>query len=227
MALPTPTISYLFDGNALHSTYGVYVSGTKGILDLPKMKVPQRYSWPDLPGESVDLVSPQYDVKEFSLDCWMQATSILDFTTKLNSFIKALISPVANTGTHRLQINIDSSTVLLYQVYCADGLAANIRFKADAQIGTFTVRFREPEPMKRIYKHTVPSYSLSITIVASKSLNVYWGDGTMSADLAPDITNVVSRFYGSTGVKYIIITGDIDSISYISTTATILWDKLL
>lgn len=227
MAIPTPTIQYSLDGNLLHTVYGVYVQATRGLLDLPKMKDPIKYSSPDLPGDIVDLASPQFEAKEFYLDCMVQATSILDGIQKVNTFLKALIAPIATIGTHRLQITVDASSYLVYQVYCPDAVAINQRFIRSSQTLTFSVKLREPEPVKKIYKWTAPPYACTISVQASKPLNIYWGDATMNADLTPDTVNTIAHTYGSTGVKWIIITGDVDSISYLSTTATLVWEKLI
>lgn len=226
MALPTPTITYYLDGVSF-TTYSVYVSATRGIVDLPKMKEPVRFSAQDLPGEYVDLSAPQFDVKEFSLDCWIQATSILDFMTKVNTFFKALILPNSSTGTHRLQISIDSSSPLVYQVYCPDGAPVNARFSQHAQVGTFTLKLREPEPVKKIYKFSVPGYTVSFSIVCTKPVNFYWGDLTATKDILAATSTAVPHAYGSPGWKYIILTGDMESITYLTTTATLVWDKLL
>lgn len=226
MALPAPTITFSIDGNLLHTTYGVYVRETRGILDLPKMKDPVKYNWPDLPGESIDLTNPLFEPKEFYLDCFISATSVLDFTQKLNTFLKAIINPIA-TGTHRLHVQIDAVTAVVYQVYLPDGAAANIRFRRSAGIGTFTLKFREPEPVKKIYKWSAPPYAVTFTTVSSKPINIYWGDNTITPDLAIDQAVTSNHTYSSTGVKWIILTGDLESISYLTTTATLVWDKLL
>lgn len=227
MALPTPTIQYSLDGNLLHSVYGVYVQATRGLLDLPKMKEPVKYSWPDLPGEAIDLSNPQFESKEFYLDCMVQATSILDGMQKVNTFLRALIQPVATIGTHRLQITVDSTTYLVYQVYCPDAIAINQRFIRASQVLTFSVKLREPEPVKKIFSWTVPGYTVTISVQATKPLNIYWGDGTMNADLTPDVVNTINHTYGTTGKKWIIVTGDMESITSLSSTATLVWEKLI
>lgn len=227
MALPTPVISYYWDGYNIFTTYSVNVSATRGILDVPKMKDVLKYSWPDQPGESVDLTAPQFDPKEFSMDFWIQGTTLLDCQQKMNTFIKALILPIAATGTHRLQIDVDSVTPLVYQVYCPEGVSSNIRFNPASRIISFTVKFREPEPVKRVYRWTAVPYLVGFSMVASKPINFYWGDATMTADQISDTVLTINHTYTTTGTKYIIITGDLAAISYLSTTATLVCDKLL
>lgn len=226
MATFTPTIAYYLDGTAF-STYGVYVQSTVGITDMPKMKELTKFSSPDLPGEYVDLTAPMLDVKDFTLNCWVKGTNALDLTQKINTFIKALVTPVANVGTHRLHIAIDALSPLVYQVYCPDGMAVNVKFKNNETVATFSVKLREPEPMKRVYRWSSPPTTCSFSIVTSKPVNIYWGDNTATKDIAINSTQTPARTYSGSGNKFIIITGDLDSISYLSTTATLVWDKLL
>lgn len=228
MALPTPTITYFLDGYSLHSYFGIYVKSTKGILDLPKMKPLIRHSWPDSPGESVYLRAPQFEAKEFSLDCFIQATSIFDFTQKLNTFLSAVTTPVPNVGTHRLQININASNPLVYQVYCPDGINVNARFSPNAQIGTFTIKFRCPEPLAKVCKYTAPPTTLTVNFGSVKRATIYWGDGTMNSDLLPYQSYTFNHTYSASGTYYIIIAGDVDSIFLLTGTGTFstIWNKL-
>ena len=54
------SITYSLDGADLAAVFGVYISGSRGVLDLPSLKQPQIYDWADYHGVIVDLDKPRY-----------------------------------------------------------------------------------------------------------------------------------------------------------------------
>jgi hypothetical protein len=54
--------------------WGVYVEGSDGLLDMPRMKEPFRVDWADMHGEVIDLSRKRYEAREITLSCWMKAT---------------------------------------------------------------------------------------------------------------------------------------------------------
>lgn len=200
-------------------TDGVGVSGSKGLLDLPKRKDVQAQQWPDLHGEVADLAKPVFDVREITLECWLAAADRGTFATLANTFLQRF----AGAGTQRLMVEADSSKPLVYEVYAKDGVAVNKRWRNGRMSGTFSLKLREPEPVKRVVKFT--SSSGSITLTTANPVNIYWGDGTNTQGVAG--TAVVSaKNFGTSGTRYAIVTGNIDDITAFSTTGTIVWSKL-
>lgn len=218
----TPSIAYYIGGYDLYTTFGITISGSKGVIDLPKLKDPLNYSWPDAHGIAIDLGSPVFEYKDITLECVMRATNRLSFVETLNTFMKMLLA----ANTRRLQINIDSAKPLVYEVYCPDGAAINKRWNPAKQYGFFTLKLREPEPVKRVVRFSAPlTASITITSV-SKSCNIYWGDGTSAKDVM-GTSQVRTKTFGGSGYRFAIITGDIDAITGFTTNGTTIWDKLL
>lgn len=218
----TPNIPYYIGGNDIYSTYGIIVAGSKGVIDMPKMKDPLSYSWPDMHGVAIDLGSPVFEYKEIILECSMRADTRLAFAENLNTFMKMLLA----ANTRRLQITIDAAKPLVYEVYCPDGAVLNKRWSQAKQYGFFTLKLREPEPVKRVVRFTAPiTASITITSV-TKPVNIYWGDGTFAKDVM-GTSQVRTKTFGGSGYRFAIITGDIDSITSFTSNGATIWDKLL
>ena len=80
---------YLLDG-VNFKEYGVYVSGSDGVLNRPKLKTPASLSWDNYHGESVDLMHKFYEPREITLSCFVKADSKMDFIRKVTSFQQQL-----------------------------------------------------------------------------------------------------------------------------------------
>lgn len=218
------TIQYYINGY-LFSSGGVYVSKSTGIVDGLKMKEPFKMSWPDHHGDVVDLDTPRYEAREITLDCFIKATNKEDFLSKVQAFIARFML----SGTQRLMIIVDSSKPLVYEVYCQTEIDVVKTWSDTAMIGTFALKLKEPEPVKRVYKFIAATgvMSVNIAITTTDPINIYWGDGLKTYDVVT-ASGTITHTYASAGTYYIVITGVIDNITNITVSAntTLVWSKL-
>jgi hypothetical protein len=216
-------VKYFLDGIDLRQ-YGVYVSDSDGLLSKPKMKKPSSLSWPTYNGEVVYLAKKYYEPRMIKLDCFLKADSPNEFIVKLNYFL-ALFD---QSWTRRLSVMADSTEPLLYEVYLEDGTDVKKKWNSTKMVGTFSLVLKEPEPIKRVLKYTRTSdadKTVSITLTSSKLLNIYWGDGSHTFDVS-GTAQTFTHNYSSNGTFYIVITGNIDEITSLTSTAKLVWNKL-
>ena len=95
------SITYLLDG-VNFKDYGVYVAGSEGVVDRPKLKTPYSINWDNYHGETVDLNHKFFEPREITLDCFIKAQTKNDFVIQLSQFMQQF----DNKGTQRLIINI-------------------------------------------------------------------------------------------------------------------------
>jgi|WetSurMetagenome_2_1015567.scaffolds.fasta_scaffold00003_152 hypothetical protein len=220
------TVNYYINGISFAS-YGVKVSASSGILDALKLKKPQVYAWPDQHGEVLDLAAPRYESRSISLDCYIKASSSTAFILAVQSFLAAF----QKSGLQRLMIDVNDDVVtrkpLLYEIYLAEEVEISKRWKSSTMIGTFTIKLTEPEPVKRVYKFvSAPGDDeVSVQLTSTEPINIYWGDGGSNFDVVTSSGEVVHN-YAASGTYYILLTGVIDSISALTTNATLVWTRL-
>jgi hypothetical protein len=208
-------------------TYGVRVSGSRGLLDGLKMKEPLKMTWPDQHGEVIDLATPRYETREVSLECYIKAASSTAFILAVQTFLAAF----QVSGLQRLMIEVDDAVEtrkpLLYEIYLPDQTDLSKKWNATYMIGTFILKLREPEPVKRVYKFVAATGAMTVnmTITTTDPVNIYWGDGENELDVTTD-TGQVSNTYDTAGTYYIVITGVIENITGITTNATLVWTRL-
>ena len=94
-------------------------------------------------------------------------------------------------------------------------------------VGTFSLKLKEPDPVKRVVRHQKISEAtkvLNVTLTTNKAVTIHWGDGTKSEDVYG--TNItVSHTYTNNGVYYAIISGVIEKISAFKTNGIVVWNK--
>ena len=220
------TIVYKLDGVDI-KTYGAYVSASEGLLSRPKPKAPVTVDWADYNGTVVDLARKIYEPREIELECFIKADTQSDFVLKCNTFLA--LFDVA--GTRRLEVFVDNEATpkpLVFEVYLAESVTINKKWSANTMVGTFTLKLKEPEPIKKVLKYTrtgTGDKTVSITVTSTKLLNIYWGDGTHTYDVS-GTAQVVTHDYNGNGTYYIIVTGNIDEITSLTSTGTVVWNKL-
>lgn len=214
---------YSIDGTDFKA-WDIYVSESSGLLDRPKMKTPVSVDWPDYHGEIVDLENKILQPREITLNCFMKANGKVDFVTKLNDFLNVFSRP----NTQRLMVDIHPTKPLLYEVYNESGVAVNKRWNDDLMVGTFTLKLKEPDPVKRIVKHRRldnDTKKLTITLTSKKAVTIFWGDGTQTNDVyGTGVTT--SHEYTSDGIFYAVVAGVIEEIESFTTNGIIVWNKL-
>lgn len=207
--------------------YGIRVESSTGILDLPKLKTPASVDWPDYHGKVIDLSDKRYNEREITLNCWMKANGKMDFVEKVNAFVEHF----RKDGTQRLMISIHPTKPLVYEVYNEDGVAPSKRWHDDKMIGTFALKLKEPDPVKRVVRHqrlALNTATVNIAFKSDKMVNIYWGDGTVDYDVYGDHTgnNAITHTYDANGVYYIAMGGVIEEITDFTTSGILVWNKL-
>lgn len=219
-------LAYYIDGTNL-ADIGIRVSASSGVIDLPKLKTPTTIDWPDYHGKVIDLTDKRYEEREITLSCWLKATGKMDFFTRVDSLHRLF----TGDGTARLMIAIHPTKPLVYEVYNADGISHDKKWHDDKMIGTFSLKLKEPDPVKRVLRHqraNASSAKLTIGLKVDSLVNVYWGDGSVDYDVTGDHTgdNALTHTYAENGIYYPIIGGIIDDISNFTTNAIVVWDKI-
>ena len=206
---------------------GIRVESSNGVTDLPKLKQAASVDWPDYHGKVVDLSNKRYEEREITLNCWCKASGKIDFVERMNRLYELLQAD----GTARLMISIHPTKPLLYEVYASDGVAPSKRWHDDKMIGTFSLKLREPDPVKRVVRHQRINYAsreVTIALKTDKVVTVYWGDGSVSEDIYGDYTGTktLKHTYAENGVYYVIVAGVVEEITDFSTNGIIVWNRL-
>ena len=214
---------YSIDG-ADFKGWDIYVSESNGLLDRPKMKSPTSIDWDDYHGKIIDLTNKRVEEREITLNCFMKANGKLDFVTKLNDFLEVF----SKDGTQRLVVDIHPTKPLVYEVYNENGVAISKRWNDDVMVGTFTLKLKEPDPVKRVVRHqriSDATRTLTITLTSTKAVTIHWGDGTTSEDVYGENVTV-THTYTNNGVYYAIVSGVIEKIENFTTNGIVVWNKL-
>lgn len=215
--------SYTIDGVDFKD-YGVYVSDSEGVVSRPKLKEPASLSWDNYHGEVVDLNHKFYEPRKIVLSCFIKANSKSEFVMKVAKFEQLFNS----AGTQRIVIDVHPTKPLIYEVYCKDEIAVSKKWNDNLMVGTFKLNLIEPEPVKRILKHirvSEATKTCTITLTTRKLVNIYWGDGLVDFDVSGE-NLTISHNYAQNGDYYPVITGCIDEITYFSTNAIVVWEKI-
>lgn len=220
----TKNQAYYIDGVDLKD-FGVFVSGSKGILNRPKLKTPASVSWDNYHGTAVDLQHKYYENREITLQCFIKANGKNEFIQKVAEF-EAIFD---KKGTNRLVIDVHPIKPLIYETYCADTIDIEKTWNDELMVGTFNLKLIEPEPVKRVLKHmrtNATNAVCSITMnTANKYVNIYWGDGSVDYDVCLN-NETITHEYAANGDYFTVITGDIDRITNFQTNAIVVWNKL-
>ena len=215
--------AYLLDGVDF-KTYGVFVSGSDGIMNRPKMKAPATLNWDNYHGESVDLSRKFYESREITLSCFIKADSKMDFIKKITAFEQQL----DKRGTNRLVLDVHPVKPLIYEVYCKDAIEISKEWSDELMVGTFKLKLVEPEPVKRVLKHirvSEETKTCTITLTSSKYVNIYWGDGKVDYDVSGENLTITHN-YDVNGDYFPVITGCIEEISLFETNAIVVWERI-
>jgi len=217
-------ITYKLDGIDL-ATFGIHISASRGALDLPSLKQPQKYDWPDEHGEIVDLEKPRYNTRSLIFDAWVVTEgahgtnyAMIDFSLKIRSFHAAITKP----GLHQLLVFLQPERPLAFMVYMKDGMDVAKKWRDVQMFGTFQIKLEEPEPVKRVVIFT--GAQASVTFRSDDMFNIYWGDGKADYDVSADSVKTVTHTYASSGTYYICFSGNTDSLISFSTNGTVIWE---
>lgn len=117
------------------ATFGVYVSKSSGVLDLPRL-VNSGTDWLDENGKSYwnapeDL---KYSEREIILNCWIQGTTFSNFKTKVAAFYSALMAVGERTLT------TPYNTINHVTIQNGISLVRETAYVSSINIGTFSLR---------------------------------------------------------------------------------------
>lgn len=216
-------LEYYLDG-VNFKDYGVYVSKSKGLVSRPKMKTPLTENWSNYHGKMIDLNHKFLEERTISLDCFIKTDEGKGgYAVALNNFLRIF----DKKGTHRLLCDIHPTHPLVFEVYMEDEIDPDKTWNDNLMVGTFTLKLKEPLPVKRVLKFMKVSSSTStatITLNSEKVLNVYWGDGSVSKDVSGPVE--LSHTYEDNGDYFIVIAGVIEEITSFDTNAIVIWQKI-
>lgn len=204
--------------------YDVFVADSPGLLDRPKAKKPFSATWDNYHGDAVDLRKKYLESRDITLSCFIKANGKNDFATKVVNFLQLFDKP----GSQRLMVDIHPTKPLVYQVYCEDSVNIKKTWNDELMVGTFDIKLKEPEPVKKVLKHMrigTSTKTCSIKLTTDKLVNIFWGDGTSDFDVYGE-NRTITHDYEENGEYFIVITGDIDEIKSLTTNAIIVWNKL-
>lgn len=217
-------VKYFINEKNIKSQFGVYVSASSGILDLPAIKEPVKQDWQEYHGVQIDLDAPRLQEREISLDCFINASNQLDFIQKLNAFYAEFLK----SGFKRLRIEVDT-TILIYDTYIKDTIKITKQWSEGSQQGKFTLRLMEPMPQKKILKFVATANALTcvINIATPSSVIITWGDNLRSDEIFSGGFDAVHT-YNAPGTYYISIQGNINEIEGLTLDeqTTVLWELL-
>ena len=219
-------IKYLLDGVDFKD-YGISVSKSKGLVDIPKLKEPNSVEFSGYHGKAVDLYMPRFQQREITLECFIKAENgQMAFVQQLSSFAALWTQKRTGNmpaGLHELTVMIGTMKPLIYMVYLGEGAAVEKTWNDNRMVGTFSLKLIEPEPVKKVIKFTSTNASISVT--SDFCGNVYWGDGYMDTDISGNgIT--VSHSYSTSKEHYAVITGVIEEAYITTSNGSLIWDRL-
>lgn len=216
-------MNYYIDNIDIKATYGVFISSSVGLISRPKPKRPAARTWSEYNGEIPDLASTVYEPRDIKLECFMKAESRDQYLTKVNGFLDLF----EQGRTVRLMVDAGATKPLVFEVFLNAQVEFEKSFDIGQQIGTFTLNLREPEPVKRVlnFEAVTGAKDVTITMTTAKLVNIYWGDGTVTQDVS-GTNKATTHTYANNGLYYIVITGNINEITALTSNATLIWSKI-
>lgn len=200
------------------------MSASDGLLSRPKLKDPLTVNWDNYHGESVDLMHKFIEARDITLSCFVKAESKMNFIKRVNDFAHLF----DKKGTNRLVVDVHPVKPLIYEVYIKDEIEVSKTWNDSLMVGTFKLKLREPEPVKKVLKHirvSEATKTCEITLTSTKYVNIYWGDGNVDYDIAgKDVS--VQHEYTENGDYFPVVTGCIDEITSFTTNAIIVWERI-
>ena len=219
--------SYTNDGDVHYSvdgvdfnTHGVMVTASSGLFDKPSQKAPLTVDWNDANGVQMYTGAPAlFNERTIELSCTVYAETYSAFIQKATAFANLF----GGTGTHRLRVWTGTKP-LVYEVYAPNEISIKPNgWDAVHQVGTFSVKLVEPEPVKIVLQM---SGSASITIASTTIAHIYWGDGSHIYNVSGDGTAQTVQ-HTFTGTYEVIITVETTSVSKLTHNGTVLWNRLV
>ena len=143
--------------------YGVYVSKSSGVFDLPRM-VDRSNNWLDENGKDVwqPIEQVKYEDREIVLSCWVKAAGYAQLKTKVAAFFAALLAEGVRSLSTPYGFNVDVSLQDSVQV------ARKTSYVASLQLGIFNLKLTVSGSDKRKYINVFNGQWLSVPYVDAK-----------------------------------------------------------
>ncbi|MCT4142973.1 hypothetical protein HZP35_14000 [Elizabethkingia anophelis] len=161
-------INWSINGKNFES-FGIKVAASRGLGDDLKQKERQSYNWPGRNGKQYNLNSvPKYEERVIELDCYIVGYNWDVMVNKFNSFS----SEFAKMGTQRFIVEIFSYKPRVYDILLSDKTVLSEVKQEGHSFGTFTLKFVEPEPIKKVLYSESTTLQLSFNTPSSVIINI-------------------------------------------------------
>lgn len=196
------------DGVNVLSEHKVGISNHKGVLGTLKRKVDKYKQWPDEHGEIYDVDDAYFKAREITLDGFVYGDSLTDFNDNLSQFQHIMEQP----GLRCFEFFGVEQAFFCYSKEGAVASPVN-KLRNGINAARFSLKLYEPEPFIPLVKVSASAIA-SLTIALTGKCRIYWGDGQYSEVTAGA---TYSHTYDASGYYWIGITGNIGSITSITT----------
>lgn len=219
-------VEYFIDDLNFKS-FGVEVSKADGLFNRLARKDALTVEWDNYHGIVRDKRQPRYKERKITLECFIHANSRTAFVEAVMRFFAQFDA----AGNHRFKCVPHLTTKpLVYEVELLEEVDVDKiwgQYSDELMVGKFKLVLVEDEPVKRVLRHvgTTANTIATISVTSVKYLNIYWGDGTHTYNVA-GTSKAVQHSYTQPGEYDIIITGVIEDIEAFSTNAIVIWDLL-
>lgn len=223
----TTDVEYYINGINFKE-FGVYVSKANGLVGNLERKEGATAEYDTYHGRAYDYDYVKFKERKISLECFIEAHSRSSFIEWMHHFFEQF----RMRGTRRLRVEYNGSTKpLVYEVIMLEGSDPDKTFpkyNEKMMVGTFTLNLEEPDPVKMVLRHigkTANSQS-SITLSTPKKLTISWGDGEFTTGVI-GTSQTITHTYAQEGTYDIIVSGNVEDITNLSTNDIVVWQKLM
>ncbi|MFP3835359.1 hypothetical protein [Chryseobacterium sp. SIMBA_028] len=165
-------VKYSLNGKSFKD-FGVYVSDSLGLVGLLESKNITQYDWAEYHGIAPNLRKPKFKERTIELKCFIRGE---DWEELFNSFMEFVIGEFSKSGTQRLHVEPFGFKTLPYEVFMKDEVKPEKTFSTGEMFATFSLKFIEPNPIKKVLKTTLDTFKLSYEI--DSETEIFFGDGT-------------------------------------------------
>ena len=196
-------INWSINGKNFES-FGIKVAASRGLGDDLKQKERQSYNWPGRNGKQYNLNSvPKYEERVIELDCYIVGDNWDVMVNKFNSFS----SEFAKMGTQRFIVEIFSYKPRVYDILLSDKTVLSEVKQEGQSFGTFTVKFIEPEPIKKILYTESTTLQLSFNTPSSVIINIDGKSQQAKGDVS--INTTLPKRLVSGGLKNLLLESNV------------------
>lgn len=184
--------------------FGVYVSESIGLVGLLESKNITQYDWAEYHGIAPDLRKPKFKERTIELKCFIRGNN---WEELFNNFMTFVIGEFSKSGTQRLHIEPFGFKTLPYEVFMKDEVKPEKQFSDGEMFATFSLKFIEPNPIKRVLKTSLDTFKLSYE--SDSETEIFFGDGTkQTGRVNVSLTKDYSKpSYENSGISLVNVSG--------------------